>query len=383
VGCAHRISLISSVKGGQSPPYTNCSSIYDSFQFKIDEAQRIQNSMFDVGRSMFDVQSVHSQELAMNLQSSLPTTFAGFPAHDDVTASSAHMAIIGVPYLSPYPVGKSYDSQNAVSAIRQASLTYQKIDHFDFDFGGSLLGTPPVRCVDYGNIVRESESFHEYAQSITRAIRELLEHGAVPIVIGGDHGTTIPVLRAYEDFEDLCVVQVDAHLDWVDERDGIKEGFSSPMRRASEMPWVSSVVQIGLRGQGSARQKEVDDAAACCKSLLIKAEELHEQGVYNILKCIPDARYYYLTVDADGLDPSIAPGVAYPTPGGVTYYQLFNLMRGLAGKGTLMGMDFVEVVPEYDVANITSLFAARQILNFMGIVARSGQFSRRRSVPPA
>ena len=210
----------------------------------------------------------------------------------------------------------------------------------------------------------------------------LLEIGAVPIVIGGDHGTTIPVIRAYENFEDLCVVQIDAHLDWEDERDGIKDGYSSPMRRASEMPFVSSVVQIGLRGLGSARQKEVDDAAACGKSILVKAENLHENGVHNVLNRIPDVRYYYLTVDADGLDPSIAPGVAYPAPGGVTYYQLFNLMRGLAGKGTLMGMDFVEMVPEYDVTNQTAFLAARQIINFIGIAARSSHFFPKRAVPP-
>ncbi|MGD8296218.1 MAG: arginase family protein [Desulfobacterales bacterium] len=301
----------------------------------------------------------------------LPITFAEFPTYKETISTGVQIAVIGVPYLSPYPLEKPYDSQNAVSTIRQASLTYKKIDHFDFDFGGSLLGEAPVRCVDYGNLVRESESFHEYSHSITRAVRELLSQGTIPLVIGGDHGTTIPVLKAYDAFTNLCVVQIDAHLDWVDERDGVSEGFSSPMRRASEMPWVASVVQIGLRGQGSACQKEVDDAAACEKSLLIRAEDLHEQGVDKVLKHIPDVPYYYLTVDADGFDPSIAPGVAYPTPGGVTYYQLFKLMRGLAGKGMLMGMDFVEVVPENDVANLTSLFGARQLLNFIGVVAHS------------
>ena len=92
-------------------------------------------------------------------------------------------------------------------------MTYKKTDPFDFDFGDSLLGDPPVRCVDYGNIVREAESFSGYSQSITRAVRKLLGQGTVPVVIGGDHGTTIPVLRAYEDVEDLCVVQIDAHLE--------------------------------------------------------------------------------------------------------------------------------------------------------------------------
>ena len=313
----------------------------------------------------------------------LPNTFAGFPVYDPAESADAHIAVIGVPYLSPYPAEKGYDSQNAPAAIRQASLTYQKVDHFDFDFDGSLLGDPPVRCVDYGDIIREAESFRAYSQDITRVVRELLSRGTVPVVIGGDHGTTIPVLRAYADTEDVCVVQIDAHLDWVDERDGVTDGFSSPMRRASEMPYVSAVVQIGLRGQGSARQKEFDDAAVCRKCLLIKAEDLHEQGIGWVLKRIPDAQNYYLTIDADGLDPAIAPGVAYPTPGGLTYYQLLNLMRGLAGKGALMGLDFVEVVPERDLAQLTSLFAARQIVNFMGVAAHSGQLSQRRSDPPA
>jgi len=314
---------------------------------------------------------------------SLATTFAGFAACDDAASCDADLAVLGVPYLSPYPAEKSYDSQNAVSTIRQASLTYRKIDHFDFDFDGSLLGESAVHCVDCGDVVRGRESFNAYSRTITKTISALLAQDTVPIVIGGDHGTTIPVLRAYEDIEDLCVIQIDAHLDWVNERDGIKDGFSSPMRRASEMPWISSVVQIGLRGQGSARQTEIDDAVACKKSLLVKAEELHGQGIESVLKRIPDTRGYYLTVDADGLDPSIAPGVAYPTPGGVTYYQLFNLMRGLAAKGALLGMDFVEVVPENDLANLTSLFAARQILNFIGVAARSAHFSPKPPVRPA
>jgi len=319
----------------------------------------------------------------MTKSSLLPHTFAGFPVHDFATAPEADIAVIGVPYLSPYPGPKSYDSQKAPAAIRQASATYRKTEHYDFDFGGSLLGDPPLRCVDYGNIVRGAESFEDYTHSVTTTFRRLLASGTVPVVIGGDHGTTIPVLRAYEDMQDLCVVQIDAHLDWIDERDGIKDGFSSPMRRAAEMAFVTAVVQIGLRGQGSARRKEYEDAGACRKCRLIKAEDLHGQGMQPILERIPDARSYYLTVDADGLDPSIAPGVAYPTPGGVTYYQLLNLMRGLAAKGALVGMDFVEVVPEKDLGNLMSLFAARQILNFMGVVAHSDLFSERRFVPPA
>ena len=67
----------------------------------------------------------------MPQSSALPITFAGFPAYDGAASPAAQIAVIGVPYLSPYPVEKGYDSLNAPAVIRQASLTYQKIDHFD------------------------------------------------------------------------------------------------------------------------------------------------------------------------------------------------------------------------------------------------------------
>jgi len=304
---------------------------------------------------------------------SVPITFAGFSPHYELRSLDADFAIIGVPYESPYLNKQSYSSKNAPATIRQESLRYEKTGNFDFDFNGDLFGGNAIKCVDCGELINRTEPFDKYLQTITNSIKILLNRSTVPIVIGGDHGTSIPVLKAYEAFQDLCVVQIDAHLDWLDERDGVRCGFSSPMRRASELSNVSSIVQIGLRGQGSARQREMDEALACRKSLLIKAEDLHENGVAEGLNRIPTSPYYYVTIDADGLDPSIAPGVGYPTPGGVSYYQLFNILRGLAKKGKLVGMDFVEVVPENDVANLTSLFAARQILNFIGILAHNRQ----------
>jgi len=309
----------------------------------------------------------------MKKLSPIKKPFAGFPAQDDLNAFEGQFAIVGVPYQSPYANLPDYSTLNAPDAVREQSYKYSQIDHYDFDFDGDLLGGKSVKCLDCGDIVQNDEPFEKYSKTVTSTISHLLNKGAVPLVIGGDHGTTIPVLRGFESVQDLCVVQIDAHLDWLDEKAGVKDGYSSPMRRASEMANVSSVVQIGLRSQGSATQKEVDDAKACDKTLLIKAEELHQSGIEAILQRIPKASAYFITIDADGLDPSIAPGCGYPTPGGVEYYQLFNLMRGLAKKGKLVGMDFVEIVPENDLENLTSLFAARQILNFIGVVAHSDQ----------
>jgi agmatinase len=140
------------------------------------------------------------------------------------------------------------------------------------------------------------------------------------------------------------------------------------MRRASEMPWVSGVAQIGLRAVSSARQQEVDDALAY-GSVQVRAEELHHVGVEAVLERIPPSERYYITFDADGLDVPIAPGVLSPGYGGLTYYEASNLLRGIARKGTIVGYDLVEIVPALDVANITSHVCARLTLNLIGELA--------------
>jgi agmatinase len=170
----------------------------------------------------------------------------------------------------------------------------------------------------------------------------------------------------------MVIVQLDQHIDWRQERNGVTEGLSSTMRRASEMPWVSGMAQIGLRAVGSARQGEVDDALAY-GSVQVRAEELHEVGVDAVLERIPTADRYYITFDADALDIPIAPGVLTPGFGGITYYEASNLLRGIARKGTVVGYDIVEVVPALDIGNVTSHVCARLTLNLIGEMAHTGQ----------
>ena len=300
-------------------------------------------------------------------------SFASFPVHSDLSTLAADFAIVGVPIVTPYVRALPCTSATAPFAIRQDSQRYTRLSHYDFDFGGPLFNNKNVRCVDVGDVVRGVEGFLEHGKYVTSAIKKILDRRCVPISLGGDHATSIPIWRAYEGRGPIHIVQIDAHLDWRDDREGLKDGLSSPMRRAAEMPWISGMTQIGLRGQGSARQEEVDAARAYGKSQVVLAEELHEEGMKAIVARIPDAPNYYLTIDADGLDPSIAPGVTNPTPGGVTYYQVLHLMRGLAKKGKLVGADFVEVMPDIDIKGMTSLFGARMLLNFIGCAVHAGQ----------
>jgi agmatinase len=301
-------------------------------------------------------------------------TFLDVPRCTDLSTLDAHIAIIGVPFGTPYELDYSTAASAAPRVIREQSVRFSSryLTHYDYDFGGDLLAGRAVKIVDSGDVAMMPGRWEENSRVTTATIKAILDRGAVPIALGGEDSTPIPVMRAYEGRGPMCVVQIDAHIDWRDEMGGIREGLSSTMRRVSEMPWVKGMVQIGIRGFGSARRLEFD-AARKYGSVLVGAEELHRLGVEEILRRVPDSERYYITMDMDGLDPAIAPGVWGPAFGGVTYYEATNLLKGIAAKGKVVGFDLVEVVPSADVQDMTSRLAARMILNLVGAMAHTGQ----------
>jgi agmatinase len=310
--------------------------------------------------------------------------FLGSPVCDDLASLEADIAVLGIPYRTPdaaisrhmQTLRKTHqaDSTRAPETIRLESQRYAgRFHHYDFDFGGLLFAGRSVKIVDCGDISMSSDRDDQNRRTSTEAVAMILDRGAIPIILGGDHATTLFALRAYEKHGPVCVVHIDAHIDFRNDVNGFREAFSTPLRRASEMPWVKSLVQIGLRGIGSARQEEVD-AARAFGSVMIGSEEVHRMGMDAILARIPKADRYYITLDADGLDPTIAPGVlGPPAPDGITYNQILRLMRGIAGRGKIVGFDYVEVVPSLDIANMTSITAARILLSFIAVLAHRGQ----------
>ncbi|TME29301.1 MAG: hypothetical protein E6I75_22405 [Chloroflexi bacterium] len=184
-------------------------------------------------------------------------SFLDVPRCDDLDTLEADIAIIAYPFTVPYSLEWSRQpSSLAPAAIRESTLRYASyLQHYDFDFGSELFAGRTVRIVDCGDVFEMPGCYEENSRTATAVIRRILEQGAVPFIFGGDHATTIPMMRAYEGRGPICVVHLDAHLDWRDEINGVHDGLSSPMRRASELPWVTSMIQIGLRAVGSARQR--------------------------------------------------------------------------------------------------------------------------------
>jgi agmatinase len=301
-------------------------------------------------------------------------TFLNVQRCADLRALAADIAIIGVPFGVPYDLQTAAAQSRAPAALRDQSMRYVPWyeSHYDFDFGGDLFAGRQVRIVDCGDVAMQPGRWDENTRAATEAIATILDRGAVPFVLGGDDSIPIPVLRAYAEQPPVCVVQIDAHIDWRDEREGSREGLSSPMRRASEMSWVRGMAQLGIRGFGSARRLEFDDARAY-GSVLIGAEDIHRTGVETALARIPAAQQYFITLDMDALDPSIAPAVASPAFGGLTYSETAGLLRGVAEKGRLAGFDVVEIVPDSDFGGLTSRLAVRLILTLIGAQAHTKQ----------
>ena len=302
-------------------------------------------------------------------------SFLGFPLELNLDALDANVAILGIPYGMPYSANEmANDQSRAPDAIRQASdQTPVSRERYDWDLGGSLLDGRDVSVVDCGNVTADRSDHKEHYRRAQTAAKKIFHAGATLVTLGGDHGVPIPVMRALDGFATgVTLVHVDAHLDWRNESCGEPDGFRSPIRRASEMDWINRIVQIGIRGIGSLEQAEVEEARAAAD--VITAYEMHDIGMQAVLERIPEGGPYYLTIDADGVDPTIMPAVISQAPGGLNWIQLHKLIHGLTRKGRVLGMDLVEIAPSRDVGKITLVHAERLICNFIGACVRAGYY---------
>ena len=291
------------------------------------------------------------------------STFGKSPYQPDWDAIEADVAILG----APFDFGTQWRSgaRFGPRGIREASTL------FSFGHGGAYdheddityLPADKVRMVDLGDadiIHTDTEQSHA---NIEFGVRKILAAGALPIVLGGDHSINIPCINAFEGQEPIHIVQIDAHLDFVDERHGVRHGHGNPMRRAAEKPYVTGLSQIG---NVSSTAKEGYDDARAMGSDILSVRQFRKLGVDAVLDRIPEGVRYYVTIDIDGFDPSIAPGTGTPSHGGFLYYEVLELLDGLARRGDVVGMDLVEVAPDYDHSGSTTILAAQILMNAIG-----------------
>jgi len=291
-------------------------------------------------------------------------SFCRAPVCFDLTELEAEIAVVGICLDS----GTSYRSGTRFGpkAIREASMLYsmgytQQAGFYDIELGKRLLAG--VRMVDCGDIPTLPTLFVETLDLITQFIRDIRARGAIPVVLGGDHSISFPIVRAFENAS-LHVIQFDTHLDLMDEVVGIRYSHANPMKRISELDHVSGLTQIGIRGV--LNQPEWVETPISGTSAFFTAEDVRNKGAEYVASRIPECENIYVSLDIDSLDPSVAPGTGTPEPGGLSYVDLRTLLRACARKGKLAGMDVVEVNPLFDPTGRTAQVAARLIIDLLG-----------------
>ena len=294
------------------------------------------------------------------------STFGKRPYVEDWNTINADVAVMG----APYDFGTQWRSgaRFGPRAVREAStlFSFGHAGAYDHEDDATYLAGD-VRIVDIGDADIIHTKTEESHANIEFGVRKILAAGALPVVIGGDHSINIPCINAFSDQDPIHIVQIDAHLDFVDERHGVTQGHGNPMRRAIEKPWVSGMTQLGIRNVSSTAKEGYDDARNRGSDIL-SVRQVRQLGVDGVLKRIPKGARYYVTIDIDAFCPSIAPGTGTPSHGGFLYYDVIEILQGLAKRGQVAGIDLVEVAPAYDPSDSTQILAAQVLLNFIGFI---------------
>ena len=292
-------------------------------------------------------------------------TFGKYPYIEDWDKIKADIAVLG----APFDAGSQFRSGARMGprGIREASTL------FSFGHGGAYdheddityLPADNTRIVDIGDAdIIHTDTIQSHA-NIEFGVKKILEAKAIPVVLGGDHSVNIPCINAFINEDPIHIIQIDAHLDFVNERHGVRFGHGNPMYRASEKEYVSGMTQIGIRNVSSTAREGYIEAKER-GSKIFSVRQFRKMGISQILNTIPKNIRYYLTIDIDAFDPSIASGTGTPSHGGFYYYEILELIDGLTKQGNIVGLDLVEVAPDYDITNSTSTLAAQLLMNIMG-----------------
>lgn len=294
------------------------------------------------------------------------STFAKRPYVSDWSNIDADVAVLG----APFDFGTQFrpGARFGPRAVREASSL------FSFGHGGAYdheddctYLDSDVRIVDLGDadiVHTNTEKSHE---NIKTGVNAILDAGAFPVVVGGDHSVNIPCIDAFEGRGDIHILQIDAHLDFVDERHGVRFGHGNPMRRAAEKPYVTGLTQVGIRNVSSTAKEGYADARAM-GSDIISVRQMRALGAVGVIERIPKDAKVYITLDIDGFCPSIAPGTGTPSHGGFLYYEVLEMLQVVAKRNQIVGVDLVEVAPDYDHTGGTAILAAQILLNLLGFV---------------
>ena len=299
------------------------------------------------------------------------STFAKRELVTDWSQINADVAVLGAPFDfgTQWRAGARFGPRG----IRDAStlFSFGHSGAYDHEDDVTYLNED-VKIVDIGDAdIIHSDTIKSH-KNIEKGVRSILKAGALPVVLGGDHSVNIPCVNAFSNSGPIHILQIDAHLDFVDERHGVKYGHGNPMRRAAEKNYVTGLTQVGIRNVSSTSKEGYKDAKAM-NSDILSVRQTRKIGPKNLVGRIPKNSNVYVTIDIDAFCPSIAPGTGTPSHGGFLYYEVLEILQHLSKQNKVVGIDLVEVAPDYDHSGSTTILAAQILLNFLGFIFHNQQ----------
>lgn len=269
----------------------------------------------------------------------------------DCPYDSCEICIVGLPYdgTSSYRPGSRFGP----NAIRKASWG---IETYSPALDRDLTD---LRICDLGDLEIPFGNKRKALATMREMIQKILHDGKHPVLLGGEHLVTLAIVEGTRTrFPDLAVIHFDAHADLREEYLGERLSHSTVMRRVSEVIGADNLFQFGVR---SASKDEYSYARSICSLY-----ELTEDSMYKALETIGD-RPLYISLDLDVFDPSVLPGTGNPEPGGIDFNKMVAALQAL-GKARLIGFDIVELSPEYDPSEVSSVVTStvvrEMILNY-------------------
>ncbi len=297
--------------------------------------------------------------------------FSGIPTFlrcdycDDIATLDADIAILGVPTDegSPFMAGSRF----APRTIREHSLRFGAEGYYDVRTDRNYLVHELTgrRIVDVGDSDILMTNVEKTFENITSDVEAILERGAMPVIIGGDHSITYPIVRAFR--EPIHVLHFDAHMDYAHFIHDLRFTNGHAYRHIKPMLHVLSLTQIGIRSLRSAAQEFIDARAE--GSRIVTMDELDRAGPTGFAETLPKGEKVYVSIDVDALDMPLIPGCVSAEPNGMPYAQLRDVLAAVARRMEVVGFDFVEVNPQLDVGTgITSYIGAHTMLEFLGAI---------------
>ena len=301
-------------------------------------------------------------------------SFLRAPVCDDVEQLNAAIAVLGVPFDegSPFLPG----SRMAPRALREHSLRFGSTGYYDPETRLQYLEPEMTgqMIADMGDVDIRPTNVDLSFELITNAVSAVLKRGALPVVLGGDHSITYPVVRGFD--RPLHVLHFDAHTDYAPFVHGLKHTNGHAFRHVAAMSHVQGLTQIGIRSLRHGKE-QIEDVFRD-GNRIITAGEFRRMGPAAIAELLPEGSACYVSIDVDVMDMSLVPGCVSAEPNGLSYAELRDTLSAIATRLEVVGFDFVEVNPLLDVGTgITAYLGTLTVVEFLGQICAQPRWRAR------